>query len=225
LIINALSALYFNGLGDYLNKISGEATCPGVNSNVASITSSKSAVITNQSPAIVNAKQQKAISLFVSVNNATSYQWRKNGIAISGATSSIYSIGWVTTDDYATYDVIMGSSTPCGNVTSSPIEVKDDNTTTSVKSLNGNISGIRIEKVYPNPTSENAKTLVNAEGDYSMTMSIYNALGMLISKELIVLNSGSNELNIYTEKLAAGKYLIKLDNNTNSATAYLVVIK
>jgi len=49
---------------------------------------------------------------------ALSYQWRKNGEDISGATEPVYTIDAVTTDDAGSYDVLV--STDCGSVTSDP---------------------------------------------------------------------------------------------------------
>jgi hypothetical protein len=46
------------------------------------------------------------------------YQWRKNGTAISGATSNIYTISSVQGSDAATYDVVISNS--AGFVVSSP---------------------------------------------------------------------------------------------------------
>jgi len=45
-----------------------------------------------------------------------SYQWRKNGIPISGATGSSYTISSVTTADAGSYDVVVSNA--CGSATS-----------------------------------------------------------------------------------------------------------
>ncbi|MEP6636023.1 MAG: BACON domain-containing carbohydrate-binding protein, partial [Acidobacteriota bacterium] len=52
------------------------------------------------------------------VGTATSYQWRKNGINITGATSRLYTIPNVSASDAGSYDVIISNS--CGDEISSP---------------------------------------------------------------------------------------------------------
>ena len=46
------------------------------------------------------------------------YQWRKNGIPISGATNAVYALPNVQKDDQGTYDIVV--SNPGGSVTTSP---------------------------------------------------------------------------------------------------------
>lgn len=58
------------------------------------------------------------VTLTVSVTSSTSltYQWRRNGVNIFGATSSSLLLENVTTDDQATYTVVVTNE--CGSVTS-----------------------------------------------------------------------------------------------------------
>ena len=64
-----------------------------------------------------------ATTLSVSVSGAPapSYQWRKNGVAIPGATAASYSIGFAQTGDTANYDVVVSNS--AGTVVSSAAAV------------------------------------------------------------------------------------------------------
>ncbi len=50
-----------------------------------------------------------------------SYQWRKAGSPISGATATSYSVAAATAADFASYDVIVTGT--CGSLTSSPITI------------------------------------------------------------------------------------------------------
>jgi hypothetical protein len=52
-------------------------------------------------------------------SGAYSFQWYKNGLSISGATSYSYSISGVTTNDTGTYLVVAGNG--LGSVTSAPV--------------------------------------------------------------------------------------------------------
>lgn len=61
----------------------------------------------------------KAIS-----SDAMSYQWRKNGTNISGATASTYVIGSVQTTDQASYDVVVTNSYGSATSTSATLTVE-----------------------------------------------------------------------------------------------------
>jgi glucose/arabinose dehydrogenase len=84
--------------------------------NRISYTSSTAPVITAQ-PQSVTVAQGNPASFSVSATGSAplSYQWRKNGVNISGAVSSTYSISSTATGDAGTYSVVVtnavGSST------------------------------------------------------------------------------------------------------------------
>ncbi|RTY93907.1 YDG domain-containing protein [Flavobacterium sp. GT3R68] len=73
-----------------------------------------------------------AINLSVSASGATAYQWRKNGVNISGATSSAYSIASATSADAASYDVVITGSTACAITTSAAAVVSVNEAPTAV---------------------------------------------------------------------------------------------
>lgn len=59
----------------------------------------------------------------ISANNATSFQWKKNGIDISGATDTIYTISPLNTTDSGVYtvSVINSAGNGCANRLSDPV--------------------------------------------------------------------------------------------------------
>ncbi len=75
-------------------------------------------VITTQ-PASISVVAGKTATFTVGASNATSYQWKKNGVSITGATSTSYTTPAVTTaDNGATFTVTVGNAQ--GSVTSNP---------------------------------------------------------------------------------------------------------
>jgi len=92
-------------------------SCGTVTSNAASLSINSSTTINTQ-PANQTVCLGTAASFSVSASGtgALSYQWRKNGAAISGATGSTYNIPATVAGDAAQYDVVVTSS--CGTVTS-----------------------------------------------------------------------------------------------------------
>jgi CSLREA domain-containing protein len=61
-------------------------------------------------------------SVAASGASSITYQWRKNGVNISGANSSSYTIPAVTAGDAGTYDVVVTGA--CPGVTSNPVSLK-----------------------------------------------------------------------------------------------------
>jgi hypothetical protein len=81
--------------------------------------------VLEQAPVAISAAlQAQAINLGSPVSWSVSatgagpmtYQWRRNGVAIAGATAATYSIGSVLAANAGVYDVVVGN--PCGSLTS-----------------------------------------------------------------------------------------------------------
>lgn len=58
-----------------------------------------------------------------------------------------------------------------------------------------------------------------------MQLEVFNTLGKLISTETVVINSGNNELNVFTKGLAAGKFVVRLSGSQAQVSSYAAVIK
>ena len=59
------------------------------------------------------------LSVTATGTNPVTYQWRKGGTDIGGATLSSYTINPVGASDAASYDCVVSGASPCGSVTSS----------------------------------------------------------------------------------------------------------
>jgi hypothetical protein len=142
-----------------------------------------------------------AASFSVVASGVSSYQWRKNGLNLSGATSAIYSIPATTTNDAAGYAVVASNAS--GSVTSLTATLTvlvPPAITTPPQSLtvsNGDTASFQVVAAgLPPPTFQwrfngnvlegaTAATLVitNAqsahEGDYSVVAS--NVVGTTVS--------------------------------------------
>ncbi len=81
-----------------------------VNNTVYTANFSSSVVITNQPQSITVAPGNTATFTVTATGTAPlTYQWRKNGTNISGATSSAYTIASVTTANAGTYSVVVSN--------------------------------------------------------------------------------------------------------------------
>ncbi|MEI7656845.1 MAG: immunoglobulin domain-containing protein, partial [Phycisphaerae bacterium] len=90
--------------------------CGSVTSSVATLTVRTAPAIVTQ-PASVAACLGRPATFSVGVTGATplSYQWRRNGVNIPGATASIFSIAATSLSDLAAYSCVVANS--CGSAT------------------------------------------------------------------------------------------------------------
>jgi uncharacterized repeat protein (TIGR01451 family) len=89
--------------------------CGMATSNAARLTITPSPAITTQ-PASATRFEGASVTFSVTATNAASYQWRKNGVNIPGATGSSYTIAAVAAGDAGNYDVVVSSG--CEAITS-----------------------------------------------------------------------------------------------------------
>jgi len=78
-------------------------------------------IISQPSPTAQTVVTGNTVTLSVSATNATSYQWKKNGVNIASATNSVYTIDPLTTADAGAYTVsAINSASSCATVLSNP---------------------------------------------------------------------------------------------------------
>ncbi|HEY9049067.1 MAG TPA: immunoglobulin domain-containing protein, partial [Ohtaekwangia sp.] len=96
----------------YRAVVSGGCT-PAVTSNVALLTvNQKPSITTSPTPQTVCAGSSATFTVVAAGTNLT-YQWRKGGVNIGGATSSSYTIASTVAGDAGSYDVVVsGTCTP-----------------------------------------------------------------------------------------------------------------
>jgi hypothetical protein len=73
------------------------------------------------------------LTVTASGSGTLSYQWRKGGVAISGATASSYTIAGVASGDAGSYDVVVTNAN--GSITSNAVALNVTTTTTSAPAL------------------------------------------------------------------------------------------
>ena len=87
------------------------------NKFLATVACTGPSITTQPSSATKNVGESVTFSVAANGTAPLAYQWRKNGIDISGATSSSYTISSVATGDAGSYDVVVTNG--CGSATSS----------------------------------------------------------------------------------------------------------
>ena len=136
------------------------------------------------------------------------YQWRKNGTNISGATSDTYTINSVATSDAATYSVVVSDT-----------QVGGPAPTTSA-------DAILTVVAPPSITSQPASTTTVAEGG-SVTLSV-SATGTALSyqwKKDGTAISGATSSSLILNPLGAndgGTYTVDITSTVNSVTSAVI---
>ncbi|PKP20313.1 MAG: hypothetical protein CVU05_09450, partial [Bacteroidetes bacterium HGW-Bacteroidetes-21] len=110
----SISGVTMSDAGNYDVVVSG--TCGNVTSNMAVLTVNANVLITTQPAAQELCVGSNATFTVAVSGTVLSYQWRKGGSDITGATAASYSISGITAGDAGSYDVVITGS--CGDVTS-----------------------------------------------------------------------------------------------------------
>ncbi len=120
-ISGAISASYsITGIvsadaGSYTCVVSGDCGSP-VTSNTATLTVNDATVITTQPSSAAKCEGDNVSFSVTATGSNLTYQWKKGGTNISGATSATYSITGIVSADAGSYTCVVTGD--CGNVTS-----------------------------------------------------------------------------------------------------------
>jgi hypothetical protein len=165
--------------GNYDVIITGRPSCPNVTSTNAKVDPTTAAFVTTE-PVNTDVCLNGTLNLSVVAQAAQSYQWRKNGANISGATSNTYSIPNVGYGDAANYDVIAVAYFGCTNDTSAvaavtistPLAITTPIASTDVKCEGQNISyttGVSGTSPYTYTWRLNGSTVGTNNATYAKT--------------------------------------------------------
>ncbi len=123
--------------GSYDVVVTG-ACAPAVTSNAAILTINVAPAITSQPVSQSVCPGTNVTFSVTATGTSLTYQWRKGGVNISGATGTSYTINGVVTGDAGNYDVTVSS--PCGTVVTSTIAALTINITTVITTQPANQS-------------------------------------------------------------------------------------
>jgi hypothetical protein len=114
-----IAAVQTSDAGSYDVVVSSGSTSAFSSVAVLSVTTSAAAPTISMQPVSTSASVggSAAFSVGASANSALTYQWRRNGVPVTGATQASYTIASAQTTDAGSYDVVITSSG--GSITSS----------------------------------------------------------------------------------------------------------
>ncbi len=143
------------------------------------------------------------------------YQWRKNGVDISGATSGTYT--GVTNVDFTTGDVITVK------LTSNETCASPDTAISQAFTINVNLSVTDVEagvlRIYPNPSDG---LLYITGTNEAMELNLYNAMGQVVFYRQQPANA-SGRYVVHLQDVPAGIYLLKIQTGKTVETVRLSV--
>ena len=91
-------------------------TCGNLTSGAATLTVNTPPAITGQPASLILCSGSNATFTVTATGTGLTYQWRKNGVNIAGATNAGLTLNNITAADAANYDVVITGT--CGNSTS-----------------------------------------------------------------------------------------------------------
>lgn len=215
LIIPALDA---SALGRYDVVITGTCT-PNITSAQANVAFGTPTVITQQ-PTAVTVDLDKPFTLTVAATGSTlSFQWKKDGSAIPGATSSTYTVAKSANTDNGLYvcDVTGGcgavSSTPVSVVVQDPSSVDDETDPNTYVLVTGampvqDVLSLRIASLYGGVT----------------TLEVLDVQGRsILVQNLGQLSAGVTDVQVPVSACAPGAYNVRAVVGTSILRTSFVV--
>jgi hypothetical protein len=192
--------------GSYTVTIS-NGTC-SVTSSAATLALSTATSITTQPTAALSVCTGAAANFTVvgAGTGTLTYQWRKNTVNITGATSAAYTIAAVAAGDAGSYDVVVTGT--CGPVTSAA-SVLTVTTCTAIQPVNSDVSSVVLM-----PSVVRSTTVMRVVVTRSMKIdwTVVDAQGKVVLTFSKSLTPGQNDIEVQAAKLSAGVYQISGSN-------------
>ncbi len=136
------------------------------------------------------------------------YQWKRNGLDVQGATGSVWSANTLNDNDSISVEVFSNYKCPQPTTASSNgIRVK---VLTFVNGIN-ETSGITL---YPNPNNGKFILKGNVAANAEYKIEIINAVGQVVYKDNATTNSRQLNKEIQLSSVANGIYLLRLHSET-----------
>jgi hypothetical protein len=188
--------------GDYSVVVSG--TCGPVTSNAVTLTVNASTTITTQPAAVTTCLQQNATFTVVAAGSGTlTYQWKKDGNDIAGATSATYVVTNVVAASAGNYSVVVTGG--CGSVTSNNASLTVSGPCTSIPTVDADVTSAVL---LPNVVN-NATTLrVTAVRSTKIQWNVVDMNGRIVMTFSNQVFAGKNDFQLRLAHLAGGNYYL-----------------
>jgi hypothetical protein len=177
--------------------------CGSVTSTAVALTINPATVITTQPLAqTICALNQASFTVAATGTGTLTYQWRKNGVNIAGATNTTYTIASAATGDAGNYDVVITSS--CGTLNSASVALVV-NACTALPVVDEDITSAVL---MPNIVNQNSLLRVVARRAMKVDWTVTDAKGRVVMQFSQSVNSGQNDIRVQAGSLASGTYFL-----------------
>lgn len=117
-----------------------------------------------------------------------------------------------TATDCVTFTVNADGSTTPGGINMQGFTLNVVNTMPSPNAVD-EISSANDFVIYPNPVPESATIQWNATATEQGQLDVFNAQGQLISRERYTVSAGAQQIQLNTQSLSAGMYIVRSVSN------------
>jgi hypothetical protein len=183
------------------------STCGNVTSSVAALVVNAATTITTQpSGQNVCAGSPAIFSVTANGNGALNYQWQKDGVNITGATTATYSIANTGLGDAGNYTVAVTSS--CGTLRSAVATLAVNTSAgcvTAIPNVDPDVTGISL---LPNVISNSTVLRVRVQRAMKVTWMVTDAQGKRVMQFPQKLTAGQTDLPLQLGHLSAGSYYL-----------------
>lgn len=170
--------------------------CGSTTSNPATLIISSQPIITTQPASLTVCVNQSVAFSVTASGGSNTYQWRKNGVAIAGATSSTYILGPAALNDVGSYDVVVTGS--CTTPTISSVAMLTVNSAPSITTqpvstsvCTSSSASFSVAATGTNLTFQWRKNGVNIAGAVNQSYSIPSVQSTDAASYDVVVSGGS----------------------------------
>ncbi|WP_299243963.1 immunoglobulin domain-containing protein [uncultured Aquimarina sp.] len=205
----ALRSLYFDNNSFVFEDFENEFAT--YNANVSYFLFSPQSNIDQEETIIFNEGEEITLSVEATQSSNNLYQWRKDGVEITGAMERTYTISNSTTSDIGEYDCIITNSI-VNDLTLFRNKITLDVT---LGTEDFDTAGI---KAYPVPTKDQLVLSLGAINGEHITASLYGMLGNKVFEQK---NLTDNQILDFSN-LQSGTYILKLQTNTKTYVSRII---
>ncbi|MFC2113994.1 immunoglobulin domain-containing protein [Bacteroidota bacterium] len=168
--------------------------------------------VISQQPVNKTVNKGQNVTIKIVATGATSYQWQKDGIDLSGETTNTLIISSVQKTDEGVYRCVV--SGPCGSVVSNEGTLSVSTSGLNDQALNDLIS------VSPNPSYGVINITSESLSGSEVNICIYNMNGKTVYSQWI---SGSEDIKIDLSDLEKGMYIVMAKNSNQSYVSKILL--
>ena len=215
----ASQTLTVNKDGNYQVSETKGSSCTSVSATtIVNLTGKFQATITAMSSLDICATG--SVVLKANAGSGFTYQWKKEGNIITGATTRFY-----TATAAGTYTVSVTDTSSCSKTSAGTI------VTNSCGTLSSGSKNLLVQSaftsgklsVYPNPSKGTIAVTYNSSNSSSTRFTVYNATGKIVFSTTGTAVKGNNTVKLHLSNLQPGVYYLQLNDDAQGHTAFSIM--